>query len=75
MNVSISLENLLVMLSTLNNSNKRWLAERLYEQTTTDEDLIEAAPADILEHTVSLDDARQQLLDMVHEHYHQAVKV
>ena len=37
MNATISLENILQMLSSLSKSNKRWLAEHLIEQAAKEE--------------------------------------
>lgn len=74
MNVSISLENLLLTLSTLSKSNKRWLADRLYEQANAEEETLEVVSNDILEHTVTVEEARKQVLDMVHNHFHSSVQ-
>lgn len=43
MNATISLENILQMLSSLTKSNKRWLAEHLIEQAAKDEAEVAAA--------------------------------
>lgn len=69
MNATISLDNLLLTLSSLSTSNKRWLADRLYEQTRAEEENIEVVSSEILTHSVSVAEARKQVLDMVHAHF------
>lgn len=74
MNATISLDNLLLALSSLSTSNKKWLADRLYEQTR-EEDNIEVVSSDILTHSVSIAEARKQVLEMVHAHFHPTAAV
>lgn len=75
MNATISLDNLLLTLSSLSTSNKKWLADRLYEQTRIEEDNIEVVSSDILTHSVSIAEARKQVLEMVHAHFHPTAAV
>ena len=75
MNATISLDNLLRALSTLSNSNKRWLAEKLLEQSNQYTDSIDTVSSEILTHSVSVEEARKQVLEMVHDHFNHTTAV
>lgn len=75
MNATISLDNLLLALSTLSTSNKMWIAEHLMEQVSQDSDSVDTVSSEILTHSVSVEEARRQVLDMVHDHYHKTSAV